>query len=61
MMPLPSQSTSGRGEFLISGSFGMLSVRDGDETAFAFLIAKYRRPIVHFMNRMVHIQMIAGN
>jgi RNA polymerase sigma-70 factor (ECF subfamily) len=37
----------------------MLHVRDGDETGFAFLVAKYRRPIVHFMYRMVHSQAIA--
>ncbi len=37
----------------------MLRVRDGDDSGFDFLIAKYRRPIVHFMYRMVHNQGIA--
>jgi RNA polymerase sigma-70 factor (ECF subfamily) len=34
-------------------------VREGDDAGFDFLIAKYRRAIVHFMFRMVHNQAIA--
>lgn len=48
------------------GAFGqmddaaiMLSVRDGNMAGFDYLIQKYRKPIVHFMYRMVHNQAIA--
>ena len=37
----------------------MLRVREGDEAGFNFLIAKYRKPIVNFMYRMVHNQAVA--
>lgn len=37
----------------------MLRVRDGDDAGFGILVEKYRRPIVHFMFRMVHNQAIA--
>jgi RNA polymerase sigma-70 factor, ECF subfamily len=37
----------------------MLRVREGDDTGFGILVEKYRRPIVHFMFRMVHNQAIA--
>jgi RNA polymerase sigma-70 factor (ECF subfamily) len=37
----------------------MLRVREGDDSGFGLLIEKYRRPIVHFMFRMVHNQAIA--
>jgi RNA polymerase sigma-70 factor, ECF subfamily len=37
----------------------MLRVRDGDDTGFGILIEKYRRPIIHFMFRMVHNQAVA--
>jgi RNA polymerase sigma-70 factor (ECF subfamily) len=37
----------------------MLRVREGDDSGFGVLIEKYRRPIVHFMFRMVHNQAIA--
>lgn len=37
----------------------MLRVRDGDDSCFDYLIEKYRRPILHFMFRMVHNQAIA--
>lgn len=32
----------------------MLRVKTGDESAFAFLVQKYRRPIVGFLYRMCH-------
>jgi RNA polymerase sigma-70 factor (ECF subfamily) len=48
------------------GAFGqmddaaiMLSVRDGNMAGFDYLIQKYRKPIIHFMYRMVHNQAIA--
>lgn len=37
----------------------MLRVSAGDDAGFDFLIAKYRRAIVHFMFRMVHNQAVA--
>ncbi len=37
----------------------MLRVREGDDAGFGILIEKYRRPMVHFMFRMVHNQAIA--
>jgi RNA polymerase sigma-70 factor (ECF subfamily) len=37
----------------------MLRVRDGDDSCFDYLIEKYRKPILHFMFRMVHNQAIA--
>lgn len=32
----------------------MLRVRDGDDSAFDYLVSKYRRPLVGFMYRMTH-------
>jgi RNA polymerase sigma-70 factor (ECF subfamily) len=37
----------------------MLRVRAGDESAFAFLVQKYRRPMLSFMYRMAHNQAAA--
>src|SRR5579871_6499359 len=37
----------------------MLRVKAGDNAAFDYLIAKYRRPVVHFMYRMTHNRGIA--
>ena len=37
----------------------MLRVREGDDAGFDYLIEKYRRPIIHFMFRMVHNQAVA--
>lgn len=37
----------------------MLRVREGDDSGFDFLIAKYRKPIIHFMYRMVRNQGVA--
>ena len=37
----------------------MLSVRDGNMAGLDYLIQKYRKPIIHFMYRMVHNQAIA--
>jgi RNA polymerase sigma-70 factor (ECF subfamily) len=49
-----------------SGSFAgmedsevMLRLSAGDMTAFDFLLQKYRRPIIHFMYRMVHNEAVA--
>jgi RNA polymerase sigma-70 factor (ECF subfamily) len=50
----------------MDGNFGevddaavMLELRAGNMAAFDFLIQKYRKPIVHFMFRMVHNQAVA--
>ncbi len=37
----------------------MSRVREGDDAGFGILIEKYRKPIVHFMFRMVHNQAVA--
>lgn len=37
----------------------MLALRDGNMAGFDFLIQKYRKPIIHFMYRMVHNQAVA--
>ena len=37
----------------------MLRVREGDDAGFGVLIEKYRKPMVHFMFRMVHNQAVA--
>jgi RNA polymerase sigma-70 factor, ECF subfamily len=37
----------------------MLEVRAGNMSGFDFLIQKYRKPIIHFMYRMVHNQAVA--
>ena len=37
----------------------MLALRAGDMAGFDHLIAKYRKPIIHFMYRMVHNQAVA--
>src|SRR5215471_14482711 len=37
----------------------MLRVSEGDDQAFNYLIEKYRKPIIHFMFRMVHNQAVA--
>ncbi len=47
----PSVSNSGEG---ITDADVMLRVKTGDESAFAFLVQKYRRPIIGFLYRMCH-------
>ena len=49
-----------------AGDFGevddatiMLELRAGNMAAFDFLLQKYRKPIIHFMFRMVHNQAVA--
>jgi len=50
----------------VAGDFGqmddaaiMLELRTGNMASFDFLIQKYRKPIIHFMYRMVHNQAVA--
>ena len=37
----------------------MLRVRDGDDTSFALLLERHRRPVVHFLYRMVPNQAVS--
>jgi RNA polymerase sigma-70 factor, ECF subfamily len=37
----------------------MLRVAAGDEASFNYLVAKYHRPMIHFLYRMVHNQSVA--
>jgi len=37
----------------------MLRVAAGDESGFNYLVAKYHRPMIHFLYRMVHNQAVA--
>ena len=50
---------SGAAESALTDAEIMLRVREGDDSGFDFLIAKYRKPIIHFMFRMVHNQGVA--
>ncbi|MGA8938120.1 MAG: sigma-70 family RNA polymerase sigma factor [Acidobacteriaceae bacterium] len=49
-----------RGDFsLLNDAEVMLELKAGNMDAFDVLLAKYRKPIVHFMFRMVHNQAVA--
>lgn len=49
-----------RGDFSeLTDAEVMLELRSGNMAAFDILLAKYRKPIVHFMFRMVHNQAVA--
>src|ERR1700693_5147063 len=37
----------------------MLRVREGDQTSFALLLERHRRPVVHFLYRMVQNQAVS--
>ncbi len=37
----------------------MMRVRDGDISGYEYLMQKYRRPVMHFLYRMVHNQAVA--
>jgi RNA polymerase sigma-70 factor (ECF subfamily) len=50
----PSSSSSSSSGDALSDVDLMLRVKTGDESAFAFLVQKYRRPMVGFMYRMCH-------
>jgi RNA polymerase sigma-70 factor, ECF subfamily len=57
--PVGSPATAVSGWKDLSDAEIMLRVREGDDSGFDLLIEKYRRPIVHFMFRMVHNQAVA--
>ncbi len=44
---------------MLSDAEVMLRVASGDDTAFDYLVEKYRRPMVSFMYRMTHNQAVA--
>jgi len=49
-----------RGDFsALTDAEVMLELRSGNMAAFDILLAKYRKPIIHFMFRMVHNQAVA--
>jgi RNA polymerase sigma-70 factor (ECF subfamily) len=49
-----------RGDYSeLSDAEVMLELRSGNMAAFDILLAKYRKPIIHFMFRMVHNQAVA--
>jgi RNA polymerase sigma-70 factor (ECF subfamily) len=50
---------SDRGYEGMEDSEVMLRLRAGDMAAFDYLLARYRRPIIHFMYRMVHNESVA--
>ncbi len=58
---LPALETlrSGGGYEGLEDSEVMLRLRSGDMAAFDYLLARYRRPIIHFMYRMVHNESVA--
>ena len=64
--PLLLQNLQAAENHLAAGQFGqmddaaiMLELRSGNMAGFDFLIQKYRKPIIHFMYRMVHNQAVA--
>jgi RNA polymerase sigma-70 factor (ECF subfamily) len=63
MTPEQRQARAGaiaRGDFSeLSDADVMLELRSGNMAAFDLLLAKYRKPIIHFMFRMVHNQAVA--
>jgi RNA polymerase sigma-70 factor (ECF subfamily) len=50
----PSASAPAANAQALSDADVMLRVKKGDESAFTFLVQKYRRPIVGFLYRMCH-------
>ena len=54
------RAAAARGDFSqLSDAEVMLELRAGNLAAFDVLLGKYRKPIVHFMYRMVHNQAVA--
>lgn len=64
--PMPCAPAAVRGELAEPGLLEMLSdaevmlrVAAGDDSAFEYLVEKYRRPMISFMYRMTHNQAVA--
>ncbi len=53
-VPSQAQSVSGPVPEGMTDAQVMLRVKTGDESAFQYLVEKYRRPMVNFMYRMAH-------
>jgi RNA polymerase sigma-70 factor (ECF subfamily) len=58
-LPVLEFLRSDRGYEGMEDSEVMLRLRSGDMAAFDYLLARYRRPIIHFMYRMVHNEAVA--
>ena len=58
-LPVLEFLRSDRGYEGMEDSEVMLRLRAGDMAAFDYLLARYRRPIIHFMYRMVHNEAVA--
>jgi RNA polymerase sigma-70 factor (ECF subfamily) len=56
---VPSVVTAGTGTNLQSDADVMLRVKAGDQSAFEYLVQKYRRPMVSFMYRMARNSAVA--
>jgi RNA polymerase sigma-70 factor (ECF subfamily) len=52
--PVTMANSSVSADAAVSDADVMLRVKTGDESAFAYLVHKYRRPIVGFMYRLCH-------
>ena len=52
--PSSATSTTGNSTEAVSDAEVMLRVKSGDEAAFAYLVQKYRRPMVGFLYRLCH-------
>jgi RNA polymerase sigma-70 factor, ECF subfamily len=52
--PVTMANSSVSADAAVSDTDVMLRVKTGDESAFAYLVHKYRRPIVGFMYRLCH-------
>jgi RNA polymerase sigma-70 factor (ECF subfamily) len=52
--PVAMANSSVSADAAVSDADVMLRVKTGDESAFAYLVHKYRRPIVGFMYRLCH-------
>ena len=50
---------TGNSSSVITDADVMLRVKAGDESAFSYLVQKYRRAMVHFMYRMAHSPAVA--
>jgi RNA polymerase sigma-70 factor (ECF subfamily) len=53
-VPQPAPATMTDSPEAVSDADVMLRVKTGDESAFTYLVEKYRRPMVSFMYRMCH-------
>ncbi|MBS1801484.1 MAG: sigma-70 family RNA polymerase sigma factor [Acidobacteria bacterium] len=58
-LPAPGQQVAPAAFAQMDDAAIMLQLRDGNMAGFDYLIQKYRKPIIHFMYRMVHNQAVA--